>query len=154
MGQVKLNDLFAKKQCKTFEEATDTAVLALKKQLIKGKLNDIVIGNVPAVSYKIKFVKKMVNIDRCLDNLEEGQFDLLIGFVHKDAAASFFVTFYHILNTKSLALVFHPDAEKLEVFEETIKDSTDAEIVSARAYHNPTPIRVRLDRALKPLEAM
>jgi len=30
----------------------------LKKQLIKGKLNDIVIGNVPAVSYKIKFAQK------------------------------------------------------------------------------------------------
>mgnify|MGYP001766640495 FL=1 len=30
----------------------------LKKQLIKGKLNDISIGNIPAVSYKIKFVKK------------------------------------------------------------------------------------------------
>ncbi len=31
------NDLFAKKQCKTFEEATDSAVDALKKQLTKHK---------------------------------------------------------------------------------------------------------------------
>lgn len=31
------NDLFAKKQCKTFEEATDTAVEALRKQLTKYK---------------------------------------------------------------------------------------------------------------------
>ncbi len=31
------NDLFAKKQCKTFEEATDTAVEALRKQLKKYK---------------------------------------------------------------------------------------------------------------------
>lgn len=30
-------DLFAKKQCKSFEEATDTAVDALKKQLKKHK---------------------------------------------------------------------------------------------------------------------
>ena len=30
-------DLFAKKQCKTFEEATDTAVEALRKQLIRHK---------------------------------------------------------------------------------------------------------------------
>lgn len=28
-------DLFASKQCKTFEEATDTAVEALRKQIIK-----------------------------------------------------------------------------------------------------------------------
>ncbi|MBC8488902.1 MAG: ribosome-associated translation inhibitor RaiA [Bacteroidetes bacterium] len=31
------NDLYAKKQCKTFEEATDTAVDALRKQLSKHK---------------------------------------------------------------------------------------------------------------------
>jgi len=31
------NELFAKKQCKSFEEATDTALLALKRQLKKHK---------------------------------------------------------------------------------------------------------------------
>ncbi|MFZ4740144.1 MAG: ribosome hibernation-promoting factor, HPF/YfiA family [Bacteroidales bacterium] len=31
------NDLFAKKNCKTFEGATDQAIEALKKQLIKHK---------------------------------------------------------------------------------------------------------------------
>ena len=31
------NDLYAKKQCKTFEEATDTAVEALRRQLSKYK---------------------------------------------------------------------------------------------------------------------
>jgi putative sigma-54 modulation protein len=37
---IKGNDLFAKKQCTTFEEAADTAVEALRKQLTrhKGKL--------------------------------------------------------------------------------------------------------------------
>ncbi|HOI88683.1 MAG TPA: HPF/RaiA family ribosome-associated protein [Lentimicrobium sp.] len=34
---IKGNDLFAKKQSKTFEEATDTAVDALRKQLDKHK---------------------------------------------------------------------------------------------------------------------
>jgi putative sigma-54 modulation protein len=34
---VRGNDLFAKKQCKTFEEATDIAVEALARQLIKYK---------------------------------------------------------------------------------------------------------------------
>ncbi len=31
------NDLYAKKQCKTFEEATDLALIALKKQINKHK---------------------------------------------------------------------------------------------------------------------
>ncbi|MBW6491021.1 MAG: HPF/RaiA family ribosome-associated protein [Lentimicrobium sp.] len=35
--QIKGNDLFAKKQSKTFEEATDNAVDALRKQLDKHK---------------------------------------------------------------------------------------------------------------------
>lgn len=35
---IKGNDLYAKKQSKTFEEATDTAVNALKKQLEKYKV--------------------------------------------------------------------------------------------------------------------
>ena len=34
---VSRNDLFAKKQCKTFEEATDQSVEALRRQLIKKK---------------------------------------------------------------------------------------------------------------------
>jgi putative sigma-54 modulation protein len=31
------NDLYAKKQCKTFEEATDTAVAAIRRQISKYK---------------------------------------------------------------------------------------------------------------------
>lgn len=41
IAEIKLNipgnDLFAKRQCKTFEEATDTAVEALRRQLKKHK---------------------------------------------------------------------------------------------------------------------
>jgi len=41
IAEIRLNipgtDLFAKKQCKTFEEATDSALDALKKQLVKHK---------------------------------------------------------------------------------------------------------------------
>ncbi len=98
------------------------------------------------------YVNDTIDIERCLDELAEDDYDLLLGFVHKDAAVSYFVTFYHILNTKSLALVFHGDAEKLESFENIVKENTAAEIVSARAYHNPTPLRVRLDRALDKLD--
>ena len=98
------------------------------------------------------YVQNKIVIESCLDNLEEGEFDLLLGFVAKDAAVSYFVTFYHILNTKSLALVFHRDPEKLENFENSVRENTNADIASARAYHNPTPLRVRLDRALDKLE--
>jgi hypothetical protein len=49
-------------------------------------------------------------------------------------------------------LIFARDEEKVEYFENTVRENTEAEIASARAYHNPTPLRVRLDRALKKLD--
>lgn len=98
------------------------------------------------------YVQNKIDIESCLDGLNQGDYDFLLGFVAKDAAVSYFVTFYHILQTKSLALVFHRDREKMEYFENTVKENTEADITSARAYHNPTPLRVRLDRALKKME--
>ncbi len=99
------------------------------------------------------YIKNKTDIESCLGGLNEGDYDLLLGFVAKDAAVSYFVTFYHILNTQSLALVFHRDPEQLESFENSVKESTEADIASARAYHNPTPLRVRLDRALDKLSS-
>ena len=98
------------------------------------------------------YVKNKVDIDSCLESLDEGSFDVLVVFVHKDAAVSYFVTFYHILNTKSIAVVFEKDPDLLETYESLVKESTDATIVSARAYHNPTPLKVKFNRALKELE--
>ncbi len=98
------------------------------------------------------YVKNKVDIESCLENLEEESFDLLVGLVHKDAAVSYFVTFYHILNTTSIALVFEKDRQLLETYVESVKESTDAIVVSARAYHNPTPLKVKFDRAIEKLE--
>ncbi|HTX60889.1 MAG TPA: DUF1890 domain-containing protein [Methanobacterium sp.] len=98
------------------------------------------------------YVKNKIDIESCLENLNEGAYDLLVGFVHKDAAVSYFVTFYHILNTTSLAVVFEKDRDLLENYVKTIQENTEANLVSARAYHNPTPLRVKFDRAIKELE--
>lgn len=84
--------------------------------------------------------------------MEEKEYDLLIGFVHKDAAVSYFVTFYHILNTKSIAIVFEKDPDLLEKFLDDLKENTEADLIFARAYHNPTPLRVKIDKAFKGLE--
>ncbi|NYB51380.1 MAG: DUF1890 domain-containing protein [Methanobacteriaceae archaeon] len=98
------------------------------------------------------YIKNKIDIESCLDGLNEGDYDFLLGFVAKDAAVSYFVTFYHILNTPSLALVFHRDEELLESFQKMVRENTEADIASARAYHNPTPLRVRLDKALERLK--
>ncbi len=98
------------------------------------------------------YVKNKIDIDSCIDKLDNGTFDLLVGFIHKDAAVSYFVTFNSILNTTSIAVIFEKDPEKLEEFENIVSESTNAKIVSARAYHNPTPLRVKFDKTLKKME--
>lgn len=119
---------------------------------------DVTIAANPAATKLIKvsdpeevYVHNMVNIDKCLNEIKPHDYDLLVGFVHKDAAASFFVTFYHILQTKSIALVFEKDADLLAEYVDMVSENTDAEIVAVRAYHNPTPLRVRFDKAVEGL---
>jgi hypothetical protein len=97
------------------------------------------------------YIKNKVDIDSCIDKLDKGAFDLLIGFIHRDAAVSYFVTFNSILDTTSIAIIFEKDTEKLEEFQNMVLESTDATIVSARAFHNPTPLRVRFDKAIEKL---
>ena len=93
------------------------------------------------------------DLERMLGEINEGDFDLLVGFVHKDAAASFFVTFEQILQCKSLALVFSRDADEIEEFVSMIKESeSNARIVAVRAFHNPSPIKVKFDKAIKEFE--
>lgn len=119
---------------------------------------DVTIAANPAATKLVKvsdpennYVKNLKDLDKCLNELHEGDFDLLVGFVHKDAAASFFVTFYHLLQTKSIALVFEKDQELLENYTEIVEENTGAQVISVRAYHNPTPLRVRFDKALEEL---
>lgn len=97
------------------------------------------------------YIENKVDIDSCINKLDKGTFDLLIGFIHRDAAVSYFVTFNSILDTTSIAIIFEKDVEKLEEFQNMVSESTDATIVSARAFHNPTPLKVRFDKTVEKL---
>ena len=66
------------------------------------------------------YIENKIDIDSCIEKLDKGAFDLLVGFIHKDAAVSYFVTFYSILDTTSIAIVFEKDADKLIEFENTV----------------------------------
>ena len=142
--------------CPEAPSQTPMAVYASYK--LKQLGYDVSIASNPAAAKLVEvsdpeknYIGELLNIDKCLDSLEEGQFDLLVGFVHKDAAASFFITYYHILQTKSIALVFEQDGDLVEEYSEMVESSTDAEIVAVRAFHNPNPLRARLDKALAKL---
>lgn len=121
---------------------------------------DTTIAANPAASKLVKisdpenlYNLNLKDLERLLGEINEGDFDLLVGFVHKDAAASFFVTFEQILQCKSLALVFSRDADEIEQFVDMINESeSNAKIVAVRAFHNPSPIKVKFDKAIKEFE--
>lgn len=98
------------------------------------------------------YVKNKIDIDSCINDLTGNSFNFLLGFIHKDAAVSYFVTFYNILQIKSMALVFERDGKLLDNFIENLEENTKATIVSARAYHNPKPLKIKFDKAIKQLE--
>ncbi len=120
---------------------------------------DVTVASTPSAAKLLEvsdteefYVQQKVDLEKCLEDLEEKDYDILVGFVHKDAAVSYFVTFYHILNVRSYAIVFEKDADLLEKFISDLTENTDATLISARAYHNPTPLRVKIDRAFTELE--
>jgi hypothetical protein len=39
----------------------------------------------------------------------------------------------------------------LKEYTEIVSENTDAEVISVRAFHNPNPIKVNLDKVLKEL---
>jgi hypothetical protein len=141
------------------ESPSQTPLAIYTTYALKKASYEVTIASTPSASKLLEvsdpeqyYVNKRIDIESCLENLEENMYDLLVGFVHKDAAVSYFVTFYHILNIKSMAIVFEKDTNLLEKFVNDVKENTDANIISARAYHNPTPLRVKIDRAIKELE--
>ena len=121
---------------------------------------DVTIAANPAASKLVRisdpegfYNLNILDLERTLNDIQEGDYDLLVGFVHKDAAASFFVTFEQILQCKSLALVFSRDGDEIAEFVTMIEESgSNAVIAAVRAFHNPSPIKVKFDRAIKEFE--
>ena len=102
--------------CPETPSQTPMAVYVFSKLTKMGY--DVTIAANPAAKKLVKisdpedyYHLNIVDLERTLGEIKEGDYDLLIGFVHKDAAAAFFVTFDQILNTKSIALVFERDID-------------------------------------------
>ena len=144
--------------CPETPSQTPMAVYVFNKLTKMGY--EVTIAANPAASKLVKisdpenhYNLNLIDLERLLGSINEKDFDLLVGFVHKDAAASFFVTFDQILNTESLALVFSRDIDEVEEFVSMIEESgSNAKIAAVRAFHNPSPIKVKFDKAIKEWE--
>ncbi|MDK2790543.1 MAG: hypothetical protein PWP15_1050 [Methanothermococcus sp.] len=72
--------------------------------------------------------------------------DLIIGFAHNDAAVNYIVTYKMVYGAKALALVFGK-----EINEEFVKllNENGVETYTAKAFHNPTPVIVKLKKMVE-----
>lgn len=92
------------------------------------------------------YVKKTIDIDRCIADIVEKKidFDCCFAFMHSDAGVTYAATMSAISSAKMYALVFGKNAESLG---ETIE--FPAEKIVAKAVHNPVPLKNKIDRVMK-----
>lgn len=104
-------------------------------------------GNKAAISLLLNsdpekhYIKKVMDLDRCIGAIVEKKmdFDLCFVFIHSDSGISYLATIKSISKAKTIAIIFGKDIEPL------IEASTDSIIIAAKAVHNPTPLRAQID---------
>ncbi len=92
---------------------------------------------------KKAYVDSHIDIDKCVDQMAEGTFDvdLAFGFIHKDSGLQYLGTVAALSESTPIAIVFGREAEALSTMaRESIEG---APVVSAVAVHNPAPLKRR-----------
>lgn len=87
------------------------------------------------------YVRKVMDLDRCIGALAEKKidFDLCFVFIHSDSGISYLMTVRSLSKAKTIAVIFGKDIEPL------IQSSSDSIIIAAKAVHNPAPLKSRID---------
>jgi len=92
------------------------------------------------------YVKKLVNLDKTLENVIEkrADFDICFAFMHNDAGMTYAATMSAISGAKLYSIVFGRNADALA---ETIE--FDCEKIIEKAAHNPIQLKKKLDSILE-----
>ncbi len=87
------------------------------------------------------YIKKVMDLDRCIANLAEKKLkpDLCFVFIHSDSGISYLATVKSLSAAKTVAVIFGKEIEPL------IEASGDSVILAAKAVHNPSPLRAKID---------
>lgn len=126
-------------------------ILYLSNKLTKAGL-DVTVAGTDAATKLLKvsdvdgyYVKKSVDLDQCLADIIEKKtdFDICFAFMHSDAGMAFAATISAISKAKLYAVVFGKNAEPLA---ETIE--FNCEKIVAKAVHNPTPLKNKIDKVI------
>ena len=126
-------------------------VLYLSNKLIKAGYDVTVAGTDAALKLlKVSdpdehYVKKTIEIDRCIADIVEKKidFDCCFAFMHSDAGMTYAATMSAISKAKMYAVVFGNNAEAVA---ETI--DFPSEKIVAKAVHNPIPLKNKIDRVI------
>ncbi|MCX9011617.1 MAG: DUF1890 domain-containing protein [Candidatus Methanoperedens sp.] len=123
------------------------AALYIANRLNREGFEVIAAGNNAAISLLLNsdpdrhYVKKVLDLDRCIANLAEKkmEFDLCFVFIHSDSGISYLATVKSLSKAKTVAIIFGKEIAPL------IEASGDSIIMAAKAVHNPTPLRAKID---------
>ena len=104
-------------------------------------------GNKAAISLLLNsdpekhYIKSVMDLDRCIAGLAEKKMDcdLCFVFIHSDSGISYLATVRSLINAKTVAVIFGKEIEPI------IEACGDSVILAAKAVHNPTPLRVKID---------
>jgi threonyl-tRNA synthetase len=88
------------------------------------------------------YVKKMIDLDRCIGDIVEKKtdFDLCVVFAHNDAGISYAATMHHISRARLVVVVFGRDADTLGNLIEF-----PCERIVERAVHNPNELKRKVN---------
>jgi hypothetical protein len=107
--------------------------------------NDAVIKLLKVSDFDGYYVKKMVNLDKTLEDIIEKRvdFDICFAFMHNDSGMTFATTMSAISQAKMYSVIFGKNAEALE---EAIE--FDCVKIVAKDVHNPTRLKNKLDTVM------
>ncbi len=123
------------------------AALYIANRLNREGIEVTAAGNKAAISLLLNsdpekhYIKKVMDLDRCIANLVEKkiEFDMCFVFIHSDSGITYLATVKSLSNAKMVAVIFGKGIEPL------IEASGDSMILAAKAIHNPTPLRAKID---------
>lgn len=123
------------------------AALYIANKLNREGFEVTVAGNPAAIGLLLNsdperhYLKKVMELDRCIATLAEKKqdFDLCFVFIHSDTGISYLATVKSLSKAKTVAVIFGKDIEPL------IEASGDSMIIAAKAVHNPAPLRAQID---------
>jgi hypothetical protein len=95
---------------------------------------------------KRAYIDSYINIDKCVDEMAEGTFDvdLAFGFIHKDSGLQYLATVAALSHGIQVAVVFGREAEPLS--KEVSESLESVHVIWATAVHNPLPLKKMLDK--------